>query len=217
MKLIDGGAPQRLTSDPAPELGPAWSPDGKRIAFLRRTDIGGSIVILVPAFGGAERRLEQTKTATENGPAWANGVSWTPDGRSVLFVGRASSSMSDGIFLCSIDTGERRQVTWPTRDFSDAFPRISPDGRYLAFVRRTAGALDGYVFVQQLEALQPLAEPRRVTDDRRTTVGFDWTSDSGSIVYDVGDGLWRVRMAGGGAQPVLTNVSRSISIEGLSC
>jgi Tol biopolymer transport system component len=40
---VEAGTPIRLTSDPAPDLVPAWSPDGNYIAFLRvpqgRTDL----------------------------------------------------------------------------------------------------------------------------------------------------------------------------------
>ena len=42
VKLIGAGAPLRLTTSTAPEYCPAWSPDGRYIAFIRDTPAGGS-------------------------------------------------------------------------------------------------------------------------------------------------------------------------------
>jgi hypothetical protein len=51
VKLIGGGAPLRLTTDPARDFSPVWSPDGRTIAFLR--GLGGRALILsIPALGG---------------------------------------------------------------------------------------------------------------------------------------------------------------------
>jgi Tol biopolymer transport system component len=51
-----GGEPLQLTRHPDADLCPAWSPDGRTIAFLRRSDTGCGI-FLVPALGGHERKL----------------------------------------------------------------------------------------------------------------------------------------------------------------
>ena len=48
VKLIGSGGPLRLTTDPAPDAAPAWSPDGGTIAFVRR-DGGNERIMLVPA------------------------------------------------------------------------------------------------------------------------------------------------------------------------
>ena len=54
VRLVDGGAALRLTTDPAPDRAPAWSPDGRRLAFLR-----DNAIYLIPALGGVERKLLQ--------------------------------------------------------------------------------------------------------------------------------------------------------------
>jgi Tol biopolymer transport system component len=53
-----GQEPLRLTTDPATDVYPAWSPDGSQIAFLRRKGEFGEIVV-VPPLGGPERVLHQ--------------------------------------------------------------------------------------------------------------------------------------------------------------
>lgn len=206
VKLIDGGAPVRITTDPAPEFSPAWSPDGRRLAFLRAVPGRGGIVVMVPAFGGPERVV----TGTRVPPGNRNEVSWTPDGLSLLIVDRGASSTA-GIFVHSIDTGERWPLTQPTRHFSDTSPVISPDGRYLAFVRRILGFTQGDVWLQPLEQLRPTGEPHALTHDRYTST-LDWAHDSRSIVYDhirggaLGRGLWQVPLDGGEPRALLTNV-----------
>src|SRR4030095_4427479 len=55
VKLVDTGTPLRLTTHAARDYGPAWSPDGRFVAFCRDGPDGG--VFIVPALGGAERRV----------------------------------------------------------------------------------------------------------------------------------------------------------------
>jgi Tol biopolymer transport system component len=82
----EGGAPRRVT--PAnfgpQEFAPAWSPDGRTLAFVTWDDTGRGHVWKVPATGGAPVRL--TKDAGDYvDPAWS------PDGRSVV-VGRGEGA-----------------------------------------------------------------------------------------------------------------------------
>ena len=51
VKLIGGGAPLRPTTNPARDFSPAWSPDGRTIAFLRLVS-GRALIMSVPALGG---------------------------------------------------------------------------------------------------------------------------------------------------------------------
>lgn len=201
VKLIDGGEPVRLTSGSTDERAPAWSPDGKRIAFLRILDRDRAVVVIVPSFGGPEHRLESTLTT---GEFWSfHAVSWTPDGRSILFAATPDSGQGAAIFAASIDGDSRRQLTTPSGDFTDAVPRISPDGRQLGFIRRVAGCWCGYPFVEPLDGLRTAGEARRLTDDQRAS-SLDWFPDSRSVVYDRSrETLWRVSIDGAAPKSLL--------------
>ena len=69
---IPGGKPQRLTSGNAREFQPAWSPDGKSIAYVTWSSAGGQLW-KIPAAGGTPQQLSKSLAVYSN-PAWS------PDG-----------------------------------------------------------------------------------------------------------------------------------------
>lgn len=72
-----GGEARRLTTDPAEESFPFYSPDGSQLAFSRQ--VGGSWKLFVMAAAGGEAR--QLTYIPEDDLV----MGWTPDGKSVLF------------------------------------------------------------------------------------------------------------------------------------
>lgn len=106
---------------------PAWSPDGRTIAFVRAHFTVGPngllrnrqarIYLVRPDGGGLEQLL----------PTRAENPSWSPDGRRLVF--------DDGHRIASIEADGRhlRYLTDPRG--RDADPTWSPDGRTIAFVR----------------------------------------------------------------------------------
>ncbi len=46
---------------------------------------------------------------------------------------------TSAIYLYSLEDGKKRQLTHPPANLSDTHPVVSPDGRYLAFVRENPG------------------------------------------------------------------------------
>lgn len=75
---IDGTLLQRLTSTPAVESNPQFSPDGKWIAFTSARS-GGQAVYIVPVTGGDPKRLTWY-------PASAIVRGWTPDEKNILYA-----------------------------------------------------------------------------------------------------------------------------------
>ena len=105
--MIGPGNPFRLTSDPAPDFRPAWSPDGKHIAFLRREKSGVG-VFSVPALGRTERRLTQISLPLGTIPV---NLAWSPDNRWLAATDRESAGQPFGLHLISLETGEKRRLT----------------------------------------------------------------------------------------------------------
>ena len=81
MKAVDNEAFHRITETPVGEYSPAWSPDGKEIAFVRALRSKEMGVFVIARVGGAERNISETGTF----------VDWTPDGRSVVIRNQPGS------------------------------------------------------------------------------------------------------------------------------
>jgi len=190
VQLIGAGTPLRLTTDPADDESPAWSPDGHHIAFLRCLGSEQGI-FTVPALGGPERKLQAIACLPAGmvaGMEDGHNLDWSGDGKLLVFPDQTSA---DGfsIFLLSTETLEKRRLTFPPQEHQfDWTPRFSPDGRSVAFTRAGGTTKPGLFIV-------PVAggEPRRLTLGegwtRGAPGGHAWTSDGSGIVVS-GPGIW---------------------------
>ena len=168
VKLIGTtGSPLRLTTDAARDYSPAWSPDGRFIAFLRNLPRGKCAVLLIPALGGRERKLAEIsnlRLAFLPGPYLA----WSPDGNSLVIGDRDSLTEPFALFLLSIETGEKRKLTSPPAQLSgDSSPAFSPEGRTLAFSRNTDSGLGDLYLLAFSEGLKSAGEARRISFENR--------------------------------------------------
>ena len=111
VRLVEGGNWVRVTTNPGDDVNPAWSPNGRTLAFYRSSTDGDG-VYLVPALGGAERKLTD---------AWANRfgfgshtwLHWSPEGKWLVLSDKTSATDPFSLFLVSSSTGERRRLTSP--------------------------------------------------------------------------------------------------------
>ncbi len=110
---------------------PAWSPDGKRIAFA--SDRLGSLDIWVQGLSEAEPVRVTSSPSRDWQP------NWSPDGRSLVF---RSDRGGGGLFVVALDGGEPRRIS----DFGD-HPQWSPTGELILFSNATVrtGARKLYV------------------------------------------------------------------------
>jgi Tol biopolymer transport system component len=212
LKIVGQPDARRLTTDPAAESYPSWSPDGTQIAFLRydAASFGGlggqgvsyfaaGAVHLMSALGGPARRVSDLPARLQ--------ISWSPDG-SWLAVSRARSASDPpgGIYLISVASGETRAVTFPKPSAFDVCPAFAPDGRSLAYGSCSGSGIPPCdVYVLSLDAeLKPRASAGPLTQHRARIRGLAWTRDGRSIVYAAGASpqsteLWRVQAHGGAA------------------
>jgi len=166
-----GGGLRRLTHDRVDEFEPAWSPDGKRIAFVRgaikrdtlRVERGSLYVM--DAAGRHVRRL--TRGSLDTGP------SWEPGGKRIAFV-------RDGSDLAVLDLVTRRIGSVGVG--TDSEPAWSPDGGLIAFGQGT-----------KLEVIRPNGTRERVLFDGGdqgegvpAKIGRpSWSPDGRSIAFDL--------------------------------
>lgn len=173
VKAVEGEQLRRLTQTPQfAETSPAWSPDGREVAFVRRNEG----VFIIPSTGGAERKVSASGTD----------VDWTPNGKSILIRDRDGNSPF-GIYQILLENFERRQLTQPALGTGDASFRVSPDGGTVAFIRHGhPGAADLYLI--SIEG----GEPRRLTNWNDAHLnGVVWTADGRELIYS-NERLWRI-------------------------
>jgi len=197
VKVVGTESVLRLTTNPEIDRAPAWSPDGRYIAFHRHTETEDGI-FLVPALGGPERKFYSPHL----GAYWPSEfLDWSPDGKFLAFTEEVPGQELTRISVVSVETLEKRAVTSPPPSVhtGDFWPRFSPDGRILAFLRFSVpGATEIW--------LVPVAggEPKRLTYDNVGIEGLTWTPDGAHIIYSSVRGgtigLWKISVAGGEAE-----------------
>ena len=129
----DGSHVVNLTRDGYFDGWPAWSPDGKYIAFLREA-ADTAAFYLIPALGGLERKL--TDASPHRVGADAPYISWSPDGRQLAIVDRENPSAPLSIMVLDLETAAKRRITSPPREtLGDSSPCFSPDGNSIVFIR----------------------------------------------------------------------------------
>lgn len=199
---LGGAAPLRLTDDPAVDRDPVWSPDGTEIAFLRSRGSFDLDIIVVPALGGAERKLHSTRLhlssrLREVAPLLA----WSPDGAYLVFTSLNDDSVDTASYLLhalSIETGGVHRLTNDPAVY-DSSPAVSPDGRWLAFSR--FGIEEGWssgLMVQRLgSGLKPEGRPVAVpSGPSGTPHSPQWLSNGERLAFLNGGTLYESEVGG---------------------
>jgi Tol biopolymer transport system component len=118
-----GGELQTLTSDPANDYQPAWSPDGQTIAFVSERD-GTPFIYLMDVNGANQHRLT-------NGDKPELEPAWSPDGTKIAFISSQGMLLSN-IFIVNSDGTKLHPLTKEVAGYNEN-PVWSPDGTMLAF------------------------------------------------------------------------------------
>ncbi|MDA8020869.1 MAG: LpqB family beta-propeller domain-containing protein [Thermoanaerobaculia bacterium] len=159
--------PRPLTSFPGPELDPALSPDGGRLAFSWSGAGHDNFDIYVKALGEEQPLRLTHHSAEDKNPAWS------PDGHHIAFV-RASKGIN-GVFVVPLLGGEERKLAdCVSGDIPDLV--WSRDGRFLFFPdRQSLGEASG-IFQLDLSTRKKrrlTRPPAHVSGDRDLTVSPD--------------------------------------------
>jgi eukaryotic-like serine/threonine-protein kinase len=201
VQQIGAGSPLRLTTDPRTDYNPVWSPDGRWVAFLRAdspslaSQAGKSEVLLIPPLGGPERKL----TTIRLHETYVNPVhlAWCPDSNHLIVTDSTNEGKPDALFLVSLETGEKRQLTSPQPPaLGDTEPAISSDGSSLVFRRNFAYAAGELRWVPLGRGLAAAGEPRRLTPAALNAAHPTWMRDDREILFCAGASLWRLAVPG---------------------
>lgn len=213
---VDGDDTPKPLTDGIRDFAPAWSPDGRSIAFLRAQEATPPQLFVVPAEGGAARRLTDlplgvgSPVTTRHAKGAAAPV-WSPDSRHIAYVARVRQESGDAVAASHrritrlryrIDELEyvhdRRSQVFVTELESGRGTMLTdgrwdhwdiswhPDGRHL--LAATVRHDDNDLDEVNDIVVLDLSGGERVLTDGSTTVGLPTAVPDGSAVVFVGIG-----------------------------
>ena len=143
---------------------PIWAPGGDRITFWSDYETIQSKVV------GADAADELHKSSHPIFPG-----SWTPGGEDLFFFAFHPETRSD-IWVLS-EEGEAK--AWIVTEFNEGYPRLSPDGRWVAYISNESGRYEVYV-----QDYPGAGEKITVSTDG----GFqpEWSPDGRELFYRIG-------------------------------
>jgi Tol biopolymer transport system component/imidazolonepropionase-like amidohydrolase len=192
---------------------PAWTPDGQYLVgrkhFRNTRSVGAGEMWLHHTGGGSGLKLTDRRNWEQN----ATEPTVSPDGRYVYFSEDVSPGggfqynrdPNTGVYAIQRfdrETGQRR--TWIGGGGGSVAPKLSPNGRTMAFVRRINN--ESVLMLHDMESGRETHLWDGLNHDQQeawaifgTYPGYSWTPDGERIVIWAQGGLWSIDVAEGGA------------------
>lgn len=157
----------------ASDRNPAWSPDGREIAYLRHGPGAACQVLVTAASGGGGERSVAACDGDDS-----TSFDWAPDGRTLVFGSmRRAQGGNTGLRLLDLASGQWRDLAYPgAGEALDHEPHYSPDGRWIGFIRDPK--------LGDLWRIPAAGgRPERLTDIGGEFRGWDWLADGKGMVF----------------------------------
>jgi Tol biopolymer transport system component len=192
----DGTGEHDVSNDPTgPDIHSAWSPDGRRIAFVKQNFDGTSALWVMKADGSGQRPLTDDTTINVH-PAWS------PDGAKIAFASSRDGNFE--IYTIRPDGTGLTRLTFTTGTQEDN-PNWSPDGQWMAHDACVStsfpcpGTPNYEIFAMRADG----SARRRLTNDPSIDWNPAWSPDGTEIVFRSdrspdGTELWKMNRNGSG-------------------
>ena len=170
----DGRNQRRITINPTEDDNPAWSPDGKKIAFVSNRNQGYIQIWVMDADGANPIRLTDG--------FWDARPDWSSDGKRIVYDFLLNPENPDVwtrvIFVMDADGKNNKRLT----NQDGASPSWSPNGRKIAFESSRSGR-HSEIYVMEADG----RNQKRLTHDFGDNRDPAWSPDGRHIAYT---GFW---------------------------
>jgi Tol biopolymer transport system component len=197
---VGESGPIRLTNSPADERDPAWSPDGRRIAFTSNQEGNWELYILAIDSG--------TITRLTYSQGFEGAPTWSPDGAWIAYEGYYADTEDLDIYLISSDPAQAA-ASRPIRATFTPGPDIEPawapgEGRQIAFASWRTGNQD--IYVLSLDADGGDSQAVNLTSTPDTNENYPaWSHDGSRVAYSaIVNGVEGVYVKPAASQPAET-------------
>jgi dipeptidyl aminopeptidase/acylaminoacyl peptidase len=232
LSLVDGSH-RPLTAGTQKDSAPAWSPDGRTVAFLSDRK-GKAQIFLLPVHGGEARALTQLPPGVGGKPVWS------PDGTQIAFTAgpqeeppdpnapyRITSHVYrfDGLGsmerarqdIYSVDVASGETKRWTDDGFHNTQPLWSPEGRSLLCFSNFGA--DSYGRYPSVRVLDRAGTVRTILDEWGEMRGAGWLPDGEGIIFigvpsgaamGAQNDLWTLNLQGGEPINHTSNLDRQV-------
>jgi Tol biopolymer transport system component/DNA-binding winged helix-turn-helix (wHTH) protein len=172
LRSVAGGDPIQLTSGNTIDDMPSWSSDSGHIVYAAMTRGGRCRIMVTGVPAGTTREAGQCNADAPNG------LSWQPDSDAVFFSDRVPNG-GGAIYRLDLDTGKAQRVTRVAKEWElggDGRPAISPDGKWLAYIRGISGSR------KELRVRDLVAGEERLLGTDSRIIHLAWSEDSKTVL-----------------------------------
>ena len=179
----DGGNQRRVTVNPALDRDPAWSPDGKKIAFVsNRNNVNKDHKQIWVIDADGKNLIRLTDGLVDAFP------DWSPDGTKIVYdaylVPEDHHLAPGGITVMDADGNNKRLV----KNARGLHPSWSPDGKRIAFIAGKNPGDDAQIYVMDVDG----RNSEQLTHDPVHKRLPSWSPDGKRIAYVGGLVIWVV-------------------------
>jgi Tol biopolymer transport system component len=184
VKELDEGSALRLTHHPGTNYRPAWSPDGREVAFISDRD-GHLAVYAVPVAGIATPRLLVALDGED-----IDEVAWSPDGDWLIYrTGQVDGGRD--VYARRIRPDTMTMAVSAEPDVDEWGPALSPDGRWVAYSSTRTGNNEIWV--------RPFPDVSRGSRQVSSDIGIEpvWAPSGEELFFRSRPGVTAASVTGG--------------------